>query len=253
MTCEWWRTFFSETIVDFWKKVYDESRTKAEADFIQGELNIPPGAAILDVPCGEGRLTRELASRGYGMTGVDLSLPFLDQARASAAEKRLDIRWEHRDMRDLPWHAAFDGAFCFGNSFGYLDDEGNAEFLRAAVRAMKPGARFVLDAGLTTEMLLPRMRDREWMRVGNYLFLEENNYDHAEGRFNTDYTIIRDGQMETKSGSHRIYTYRELIHLMRSAGFSSIQSFGSLARDPFTISSPQLFLVGKVEGRQDHD
>ena len=37
----------------------------------------------------------------------------------------------------------FDGAFCVGNSFGYLDDEGNAAFLRAVRAALKPGGRFI--------------------------------------------------------------------------------------------------------------
>ena len=248
MPDEWWNGFFSGMFVDLWKTVFDESHNKAEADFILELLRAPSGSAILDVPCGEGRLTREMASRGYALTGVDLSLPFLSEARSRAAEKGLDIRWEHRDMRDLPWPAVFDGAFCFGNSFGYMDDVANAEFLRAVRQVLKPGARFVLDAGITTETLLPRLRQREWTRVGDFLFLEENQYDHTDGRFNTNYTIVRHGQMETKSGSQRIYTYRELLQSLKSAGFADIQSFGSLAFDPFTISSPQIIFVAKAKG-----
>jgi hypothetical protein len=44
-------------------------------------------------------------------------------------------------MRDLLWRSRFDGAFCFGNSFGYLDDEGNAAFLRAVAAALVVRAR----------------------------------------------------------------------------------------------------------------
>jgi SAM-dependent methyltransferase len=248
MPKEWWEDFFSGIVLDFWKEVYDEPHTKAETDFILELLSVTPGAAILDVPCGEGRLSREMASRGYVMTGVDFSLSFLNEARSTAAEKGLDIRWEHRDMRDLPWQAAFDGAFCFGGSFGYFKDDGNADFVRAVFRSLKPGARFILDIGVSTETLLPRLREREWTRVGDFLFLEENQYDHIKGRFNTDYTIVRNGQAETRSGSHRVYTYRELVRLLESAGFADVQSFGSLARDPFALGSPQLFLVGKVKG-----
>jgi SAM-dependent methyltransferase len=248
MPKEWWEEFFSGVVLDLWKGVYDEQHTKAEADFILELLSVPHGAAILDVPCGEGRLARELSSRGYTMTGVDFSLPFLDEARARAAGQGLDIRWEHRDMRDLPWPAAFDAAFCFGNSFGYLDDDGNAKFLCAVGRSLKPGARFVLDIGISAETLLPRLQEREWARVGHFLFLEENQYDHVEGRFNTDYTFIRNGQVETRSASHRVYTYRELVRLLQSAGFSDIQSFGSLARDPFELSSPRLLLTATVKG-----
>lgn len=248
MPKEWWQDFFSGIIMDLWKEVYDESDTKAEADFILEVLSVPQGGAILDVPSGEGRLTRELASRGYAMTGVDLSLPFLEEGRARAAEKGLNIRWEHRDMRDLPWPAAFDGAFCFGGSFGYFTDEGNAEFLRSACHCLRPGASFVLDIGISTETLLPRLRDREWNHVGEFLFLEENQYDHVEGRLNTEYTVIRNGQAVTRAGSNRIYTYSEFVRLLESAGFAKIQSFGSLARDPFALDSPRLFFVATVKG-----
>ena len=61
--------------------------------------------------------------RGYRVTastGPPNSWP--TPGRAPASER---VTWEQRDMRDLPWQARFDGAFCVGNSFGYLDDEGN--------------------------------------------------------------------------------------------------------------------------------
>jgi SAM-dependent methyltransferase len=248
MPKEWWEEFFSGIVLDLWKKVYNEPHTRAEADFILKTLQVPTGAALLDVPCGEGRLARELASRGYAVTGVDISPDFLQEARSRTAEKGLEICWKQSDMRNLPWNREFDGAFCFGGSFGYFEDEGNLDFLRAVCRSLKPGARFVLDIGVSVETLFLRLQMREWTRVGDFLFLEENHYDHAEGRFNTDYTFVRDGKAETRSGSQRVYTYRELLRLMETAGFDDVQSFGSLAREAFTLGSAQLFFVGKVKG-----
>jgi len=248
MPKEWWEDFFSGIVLDLWKEVYDEPHTRAEADFILKVLKVPNGAALLDVPCGEGRLAREMASRGYALTGVDNSPDFIQEARSKATEKGLDIRWEHRDMRDLPWQHEFDGAFCFGGSFGYFEDKGNADFVHAVCRSLKPASRFVLEIGVSMETLLPRLQLREWTRIGNFLFLEENHYDHVKGRFNTDYTFVRDGQVETRSGSHRVYTYRELVQLLESAGFTDVHSFGSLAREPFSLGSPQLLLVGQVKG-----
>jgi SAM-dependent methyltransferase len=248
MAKEWWEDFFSGIVLDLWKKVYSDSSTRAEADFILKTLQVSDGAALLDVPCGEGRLARELASRGYAVTGVDISPDFLQEARSRAVEEGLDIRWEQNDMRNLPWQHEFDGAFCFGGSFGYFGDEGNVNFVRAVCRSLKPGARFVLDIGVSVETLLPRLRMREWTRIGDFLFLEENHYDHIEGRFNTDYTFIRDGKAETRSGSQRVYAYRELVRLMETVGFVDVQSFGSLVREAFTLSSAQLFFVGKLKG-----
>ena len=243
MAAEWWEDFFSDIVVDFWRKAISEERTHAEADFILELLQVPHAAKILDVPCGQGRLTCELASQGYALTGIDFSLPFLAEARGKAAERRLNIEWQHGDMRKMSGQAEFDGAFCFGNSFGYFDDGGNATFLCAVCQSLKPGARFVLDAAISAETLLPRLHDREWARVDDFLFLEENHYDHLNGRMTTEYTFIRYGQSWRKASSHRVYTYRELFNLIEEAGFVHIESFGSLARDPFVFGSQQLFFV----------
>ena len=63
-------------------------------------------------------------------------------------------------MRDLPWPGQFDGAYSLGNSFGYLDDDGNAAFLKSVAAALKPGARFVLETGYVMETLLPVLQER---------------------------------------------------------------------------------------------
>ena len=89
-------------------------------------------------------------------------------------------------MRDLPWSARFDGAFCLGNSFGYLDDEGNAAFLRAVAAALKPGARFVLETPMVLENLLGHLEDRPWWQVGDLHLLIANTYDHTTTRLDID-------------------------------------------------------------------
>src|SRR5262249_31607601 len=154
--------------------------TAAEADFLERQLKMPRGGRILDVPCGMGRHSVEMAKRGYRVTGVDLSRECIEDARKSGAAARVDVAWRQADMRDLPWHAEFDGAFCFGNSFGYLEPAATRDFLRAASAALKPGARFALDYGLAAECILPRLREREWCQVGDILFLEENRYHPNE-------------------------------------------------------------------------
>jgi cyclopropane fatty-acyl-phospholipid synthase-like methyltransferase len=147
MPDEWWQTFFAGHWLDV-QRVFKAERTTAEADFIERVLKLQPGAAVLDVPCGEGRLSVELASRGYRLTGVDITEALLADARRTAAERRLDVAWHRRDMRDLPWREDFDGAYCFWGSFGYFDDEGNRAFLEAVARALKPGGRFLMDRRL---------------------------------------------------------------------------------------------------------
>lgn len=241
---DWWQHFFSGVFVDLWLKATTEEQTRGEADFIEKVLQLSPKARVLDVPCGGGRHSLELASRGHRLTGVDLSEDFLKAARTRSEALKLPVAWTEGRMDELPWKGEFDGAFCFGNSFGYLDDAGNARFLRAVARSLKPGARFVLDTGVTAESLLPAFQERRWMPVGDILFLSQGRYDPVRGRLDTDYTFIRDGKSDTRSATTRVHTYRELRGLFEAAGFRDLEGFGSLSREAFQLGSPRLLLIG---------
>ena len=202
---EWWESFYTGLWLEFVRSLkIDEDKTRAEADFIEKVLQLAPQAKVLDVPCGKGSHSLELASRGYHVTGVDLTLPFLDEARRKATERQLEIVWEHRDMRDLPWQDEFDGAFCFGGSFAYFDEESNAELLKAVCQAIRPGATFLVDTHIA-ETLLPGFQERNWRRMEDTLILEERCYDHVHSRIDVEWTIVREGKMAKRLSSIRIY------------------------------------------------
>src|SRR5262245_66471247 len=114
MNANWWEHFFEGLSVQLWLEAMSAEQTAHEADRLVERLAAPAGAELLDVPCGGGRLSLALAGRGYRVTGVDLSREFLDHTRTHAADR---VTFEHRDLRDLPWPARFDGAFCVGTSF----------------------------------------------------------------------------------------------------------------------------------------
>jgi 2-polyprenyl-3-methyl-5-hydroxy-6-metoxy-1,4-benzoquinol methylase len=214
----WWETFFEGPAVDLWLQAVPPDHTEREAASIARMLGAEPGSELLDVPCGGGRVSLALARQGYRVTGVDWSSAFLDHARSSAAAGA--VQWERRDMRDLPWRARFDGAFCVGNSFGYLDDDGNVAFVEAVAAALKPGARFVLETPMVLENLLPHLDDRPWWKVGDMYLLVANEYDHARQRLEIEYTFVSNGRIDVRRGSHRAYPYRALIDLLEAAGFS---------------------------------
>jgi SAM-dependent methyltransferase len=240
---DWWRDFFSGLFVELWLRVPTDEQTRSEVDFIEKALQLPARARVLDVPCGAGRHALELAARGHQVTGVDISPEFLRAARLAADQRHLAVAWEQCPMDELPWHGEFDGVYCFGNSFGYLDDAGNARFLNAVARALKPTARFVMDTGVTAESLLPTFQERRWYQFGDILSLSHGQYDHVRGRLDTEYTMIRAAKTETRSASTRVHTYRELLMLLSEAGFGDFQAFGSLAEEPYRLGSPRLLLV----------
>jgi SAM-dependent methyltransferase len=214
---DWWNNFFEGPAVAMWLQAVGPDATNQEAERLARLLAIPQDAEVLDVPCGGGRIALALGGRGYRMTGVDWSAEFLSHTQA--ADAACDVTWEQRDMRDLPWRSRFDGAVCVGNSFGYLDDSGNAAFLRAVRAALKPGARFVLETPMVLENVLAHIHQRPWWKAGDIYLLVENRYDHASSRLEIEYTFVSNGEVTVRRGSHRAYSYRELVQLLSETGF----------------------------------
>jgi ubiquinone/menaquinone biosynthesis C-methylase UbiE len=240
---DWWKDFFTGLIVEFWRAAMPPEATRAEADLFEKELAVSPGQRLLDVPCGDGRLARELAQRGYRVTGVDISEDFLAAARKSAAREGLSVEWRQAEMRDLPWQDEFDGAFCGGSSFGFLGDAGDSAFLEAVARAVKPGARFAIDAVKAAEVVLPQFRPRHEMELGDIRFAADNRYDRESGWMENSYTVTRGDRSETRLARQRIYTYREVVQMLQAAGFEECEGLGSLSGERFRAGSPRLILV----------
>jgi SAM-dependent methyltransferase len=245
MQTNWWENFFHGVALDFWRAAVSDEQTRAEADFIQKQLQLSPGARVLDVPCGNGRLSIELARRGFRLTGVDIAREFIDEAKVKSSADGVPIDLREGDMRDLPWSGEFDGAFCCGNSFGFLDDQGNADFLKAVSNALRPGAKFIIDMGAIAECLLPAFQEHRSMEVGGITLVADSRYDHEQGRMFTEYSFVRDGQTDTRPSSQRVYTYHELAGLLGAAGFEPVSAYSSLTEEPFKLGAHRLLLVAK--------
>lgn len=249
MSTNWWENFFHGVALDFWRAAISDEQTRAEADFINNQLQLPLGAKVLDVPCGNGRLAIELGAFGFELTGVDIATEFLDEAKQKSAARGVNIDWRNSEMRALPSTGEFDGAFCFGNSFGYLDDEGNAEFLNAVSRALRPGARFIIDAPAVAECLLPNVLEQRTIQLGDITATIDTRYDHEQARMFNDFTFTRDGIDDRRPSSQRIYTYREVTELLRAAGLEPVAAYGSLNGEEFKLGAQRLLLVS--EKRKD--
>jgi 2-polyprenyl-3-methyl-5-hydroxy-6-metoxy-1,4-benzoquinol methylase len=78
----WFETFFDGVAVDLWLQAVSPEQSEREAEALAPRLGVQAGSAVLDVPCGGGRLSVALARRGYRVTGVDGSQAFLAHARA---------------------------------------------------------------------------------------------------------------------------------------------------------------------------
>jgi SAM-dependent methyltransferase len=239
---DWFHDFFHGLAVDFWVAVAPSA--DGDLPFLEQVFGAP-GGAILDVACGAGRHSIPLARRGYDVTGVDLSTTFLDEARRRS--EALAIEWHRGDMRELPWRDRFDGALCFGNSFGYYDREGTRAFVRTLAASLKQGAALVLETGAAAESLLPSLQTRRWMEVGDILFFSNATYDAAASRLDVDYSFVHGLVRESATAHTWIYTIGELRELFASEGLIVEQLCASPAGDPFRLGDPRLLLVARKE------
>jgi SAM-dependent methyltransferase len=230
-----------------WRDAGPASKTERVVVFGVRALRPRRGAHVLDVPCGSGRLTLPLQERGLLMTGVDLAGEQIAEARrlGSAGRGTAGIEWRQADIRDLPWESAFDAAFCFGNSFGYLDRDGTRAFVRALAHALKPGARFAMDTGMVAETILPCLRDHDEAQIGDVRFIEDNTYHADTSCLETRYTFVHDGVAQTRGGLHWIYTIGEVSRFFADAGMAVTALHGSLDEAPFKIGDRLLYLVAR--------
>jgi SAM-dependent methyltransferase len=210
--------------------------------YIVQRLKPAPSAKLLDVPCGIGRISVELAHYGFDVTGVDLSPSALAACRQLADERSVRVTWAQCDMRQLEWADHFDGAVCWWDSFGFLDEDGNVAHLKAIYKALRSGGRLLLETHVA-ESILSKVPTRNWDWLGDLLVMEELGFDHERTRLLRRWTFVRDGVTERKLISVHIYTYRELIALLKRVGFTKIEATSHRSDEPFRVNHTRLNVV----------
>jgi SAM-dependent methyltransferase len=243
---EWFETFFQGLAVEFWNRAIPPALTLTEVDFLERALAPLPGASLLDIPCGSGRHSIELTRRGYRMTGIDLSADFLRSAQARAADAHLGVDLRHGDMRHPNLAVnSFDGAFCFGNSFPYLDQPGVTAFLTALSAAIRPGGKLAIDTGCAAESILPTLLPQRWHRFDDIIVTSKAAYVASASRLDIDYTFIQGGNIETRPASSYVFTVAELTRMLATAGFEVDSLAAGFSGEPFELGSPRLVLTAK--------
>ncbi len=202
--------------------------TQAEAQFVEEALGVDPGSQVLDVGCGYGRHAMELAARGYHVVALDASLPLLLRGADEAQRRGLDINFVHGDMRELTFDSQFDGAYCLFSTFGFFDDETNKKAAQSIARALKPGARFVVEV-LNRDYLIGDLPSRVWWEGDGCVVLEEVEFNYFSSRIVSARSVVfDDGRQLEQEISIRAYSLHELGKLLHAAGFRVVEISGSM-------------------------
>lgn len=139
----WFKNWFNSPYYHLLYFNRDETEAAAFINKLIEYLKPPPAAAMLDVACGKGRHSMQLASLGYDTTGIDLSEESIEEALKMEMEK---LHFYQHDMRLPFWINYFDYAFNFFTSFGYFNTQReNDNSIRTIAQALKPNGIFMMD------------------------------------------------------------------------------------------------------------
>lgn len=199
-----------------------------------------PGARILDMGCGRGRHALRLATRGYRVTGIDLSRRAVEQARQRSTRARHAVTFRQGDMREVQGVASYDGVVNLFTAFGYFAEErDHLRVVRAMAAALRPDGWLVqdfLNAPYVETHLVPesatevdgvRIEQRRWI---------------AGGRVEKEIRIHRGDGWQTFFESVRLLTREDFEALYDAAGLELVGALGDYDGSPYTAESPRLIL-----------
>jgi SAM-dependent methyltransferase len=225
--------------------------TQAEAAMVMEALELTPGAAVLDVGCGYGRHAMELAARGMHVAGVDLSLPMLLRGADEAQRRGLDINFIHADMREIDFDAQFDGAYCLFSTFGFFDDETNKKAASLVAKALRPGAKFVLEI-LNRDYVIGDLPTRVWWEGDGCVVLEEVEFNYFSSRVQSKRSVVfDDGRQVEQEISVRVYSLHEVGKLLHAAGLRVLEVSGSMVTKGRFLGNRSREIIVIAERRTD--
>jgi SAM-dependent methyltransferase len=237
----WYEKFFDGLYGRVLSSQFEQAKSLEQARVIKRLLGVRRGQRVLDVPCGQGRITLPLARMGLVMTGVDRTGAYLAKAARLAWRGRLAVRFLQSDMRAIAFEREFDAALNWFGSFGYFSDADNLEFCRRTLAALKPGGRFLVE-GMNKSWVLAHFRPRQESRVGGVLVTQRSRLAPAEERIRTVWTLRRGRRAERHTVSMRVFTGTELREFLRAAGFGEVRLYGP-GGSRFTRHSRRLLAV----------
>ena len=185
---------------------------------------------VLDLNCGIGRHSVEIAKKGIEVVGTDLSPDYIKIAgeRAAAEGVARKATFKVADMRRiaeaLSAEKPFDGIVCLWTSFGFYDEETNIDVLKQCLGLVKRGGFLALDI-VNRDWLVQNFQEQGFTRWNERLVLEERQFNPADSHIYNTWTFLKKQGGDTykleKSVklNHRVWSLHELVALIEKAGW----------------------------------
>ena len=243
-TPDWWSDgrFWD----DFGPLMFDSERWANAKSDVDGIISLTaplPASRILDVGCGPGRHSLELARLGFQVTGIDIHKPYLEEAKNHSITEKPEYLPEfiRCDMREYTTDNPYAGALSLFQSLGYFDDPSeDLEVCRRIHDAMAPGGWLLIEME-GKEATAANFEERTWLERDGRIILLEYEAEAAWTRLRNRWLFRdNDGSWHEYEFSYRLFSAEELGLLLEKAGFETIEFFGALDGRPYDQNAERL-------------
>ena len=244
---DWWQTMFDQKYLDTYLGGLTAERTTEEVDFYITASRLKPSDQILDLACGHGRHSIDLAKRGFAhVTGSDYSEVFIAKAINDAKNADVDARFIQEDMKDLSYAEEFDVVLLLFTAFGYFDDETNKDVLKLINKSLKPDGRFLIDV-VSGEAVIRRFEREGVLDSNSGLPLiarqvemsgittdESEWFDKKEQVLHSHREWSVNGVKKEYDYYLHVYTMQQYEQMLKEAGFTVETTWGDTNGNPFS-------------------
>ncbi|MFX1568928.1 MAG: methyltransferase domain-containing protein [Promethearchaeota archaeon] len=234
---DWWKRIFNAYYLKTDGDVVEDQKiTQDEIDFFSKVMQFHHDQQILDLCCGQGRHSIELASRGFkNIFGLDRSRYLIQKAKNNSKKCGVTCKFREGDARKLPYNPdTFDIVMILGNSFGYFESmNDDLLVLKEVFRVLKPWGRILIDI-TDGEYLKENFQSRSWEWIDkNYFVCRERSLSIDKQKLISREVInhVNKGVLVDQFYSERLYSNTGISELLHKAGFSDIVFHGSITSE----------------------
>jgi len=242
----WYDTWFGSDAYEIVYRHRDDEEARTVIDLVERCASPQPGASVLDLGCGRGRHTLELARRGYNTTGIDLSEASIDDARRAATDADLAATFQVQDMREPFCNGCMDGVVNLFTTFGYFEDDAESQkAIDAMAATLRPGGWIVqdfLNPPHVVKTLVPRDETRQdGIRIVQTRWI-------GGGRVHKTIKLSDTNRSKTFRESVRLFSRDDFESMYAAAGLDLHSVYGNYDGNPYSRESPRMILYATKNG-----
>ena len=210
---------------------------------------------VLDLACGTGRMTCEMARRGYDMIGIDGSVDMLSEAYL---KDTAGILYLCQDMREFELYGTVGATLCCLDSLNYLTDDGDLQKVFSLVHNYSdPDALFMFD--VNSEFKFENVyADNSYIlededEEGRAIFCGwQNSYDKDTKICNFYLSVFEEDEdgnyyRSDEEQKERCYTEKEIKDTLKECGFELIDVFADTDFSAPDAQSERLYFIARAK------